>query len=145
MSKATAQNVTVDLDNLEAKKKELQDLLRAQKTLAKQKEWEDKTKARNPAYVVGSLRPATEADQEVLTHCHGWVCEIKCQHPGCDQVRVINKQDAFQVQFCKEHKAEARKASAKARRESKKLEDMTPESVQAEIAKLQEQLGKLQG
>ncbi len=137
--------VTVDLAALEAKKKELQLLVKASKDLAKNAEWEKKNKARNPAYVMGSLRRPTDEDRAVLDHVHGWVCEIECQHPGCTTRRVINKQDAFQVKFCTEHRDEARKAASKARREKVKLAGLTPEGVQAEIERLQAQMTQLSG
>jgi hypothetical protein len=47
---------------------------------------------------------------------HGFLCTVKCTHEGCAKVRVINKQDAFQVTLCKEHKREQQKEARKARR-----------------------------
>ena len=137
--------VSVDLVALEAKRKELQALVKASKDVAKNTEWEKKNKARNPAYVMGSLRRPTDEDRVVLDHCHGWVCKIECQHDGCETRRVINKQDAFQVRFCSEHRDEARKAASKARRDKVKLAGLTPAKVEAEIARLQAQMAAISG
>ena len=94
---------------------------------------------------MGSLRPSTDKDLKVLSHVHGWVCLIACQLKSCKVKRLINKQDAFQVRFCVEHKNEANKARTKARRQQKILVDMTPEKVNAEIERLQATLTQLQG
>jgi len=90
--------------------------------------WETKTKARNPQYAMGSVRKATDADKALLgAHCHGEVCEIVCLE--CSQTRVINKQDAFQSRYCKEHLREAKKAS--------KAKVADPRKIEAQLAKLE--------
>ena len=48
--------------DLAVQKARLQELLRAKKAADALRDWEAKTKARNPAYVVGSIRPATDAE-----------------------------------------------------------------------------------
>lgn len=126
--------------DLEARKAALKEQVKAEKAAAKLAEWEQRTKERNPAFMVGSTRKATEADEAILGHVHGQVCEIKCQHEGCSTVRVINKQDAFQVRFCQEHKKTAGRARAKARRQAKHAAARTPEVIRAEIAELEAQL-----
>jgi hypothetical protein len=103
--------------------------------------WERSTKSRNPAYVMGSVRKAVEKDSAILGHAHGMVCLIKCTE--CGKTRLINKQDAFQVKHCKDCRKTARQNAAKAKRESKKLADANPETIAAEIAKLQGQLDNL--
>ena len=85
---------TATVENLVAKEKVLREKKKQLKALQADREWEAKTKARNLAYKVGSLRRPTAADEEALGHVHGWVCSIECQ--ACGKERVINKQDAFQ-------------------------------------------------
>jgi len=138
-----ASPVTDQLARLEAVKTELQAKVRQAKVLRELGEWERGIKARNPQYVIGSLRPATDQDVMVLGHAHGWVCEIQCT--TCGVKRVINKQDAFQVKYCAAHKAEARKAKAKASREAVKAAGMTPDKLAEQIELLQRQLTAFQG
>lgn len=127
---------------LAAQEQALKEQIRAKKEQAKLEAWEKKTKQRNAAFVLGSTRPATEKDAEAVGHLHGKsVCEIKCQHEGCGTIRIVNKQDAFQVRFCQEHKKMASKARAKAKRESA---SKSPEAIQARIAELQAQLAKVE-
>lgn len=123
-----------DLDQLKAKEKELREKKKALKEAQERQAWETKTKQRNPQFVVGSLRRPTSEDEATLGHVHGWVCSIECA--SCGKVRVINKQDAFQVRFCSECKTEARKAAAKAKRLEKSLEGKSVEDIQAEIDEL---------
>jgi hypothetical protein len=118
--------------------KEKQDLAKALRAQQKLEEWEEKTIARNPQYVKGSVRKPTAKDEAELGHVHGMVCSIKCQ--VCGKLRTINKQDAFQCRFCKEHKNEARKASAKAKRQAAKLDNKSAEEIQAEIDDLRAEL-----
>jgi predicted alpha-1,6-mannanase (GH76 family) len=139
----TATNITANLNELKAKEQELKDAKKALKVAQKLKEWEAETKARNPQYVMGSLRQGTDADEANLGHCHGQVCEITCE--VCGKVRVVNKQDAKQCRFCKEHKNEARKATAKAKRLEKALEGKSVEDVEAQIVELNNQLAALSG
>jgi NAD-dependent SIR2 family protein deacetylase len=141
---STASELTIsglaDLQNKEAQLKELKKQLKIAKD---RKEWEAKTQKLNPQYVVGSLRVATAEDEAALSHCHGQVADIKCQM--CGKVRVVNKQDAFQVKFCEEHKKEARKAKAKAKRLEKALSGKSVEDVQAQIDALNDQLSEMEG
>jgi hypothetical protein len=52
---------------------------------------------------------------------HGRVCKIKCTERGCEKLRTINVQDAWQVKFCVAHqKARARTKAAKNRKSKKK-------------------------
>jgi len=137
---AAASTITVEgLAELEAKTQELKELKRARKVREEQEVWEAKTKARNPQYVMGSLRQGQPGDEEHVKHVHGWVCEIVCAE--CGETRIINKQDAFQVRFCKVHKDEARKAASKAKRLEKKVAGKSVEEIQAEIDALNAQLG----
>jgi len=109
---------------------------KAKRDAAKLKAWEEKTAKRNPALVLGSTRPATDADRAKLTKCHGWVCEIKCQ--VCGKVRVVNKQDAFQVSTCgKVCKRTMSAGAAKERRLAKKLGSVDEKTLKAEIARLE--------
>jgi len=116
---------------LDAKTKELTELRKAKKAREDRAAWEAKTKARNPAYILGSLLPADDRHVAELGHSHGWVCSIVCER--CGKVRNINKQDAFQVRFCKDCKVETRKEKAKAQRLQKKVEGKSVEEIQAEI------------
>lgn len=141
---STASELTIsglaDLQNKEAKLKELKKQLKAAKD---RKEWEAKTQARNPQYVAGSLRAPTAEDEASLSHCHGQVADIKCE--VCGKIRVVNKQDAFQVKFCVEHRKEAQKVKSKAKRMEKRLEGKSVEDVQAQIDALNEQLSEMEG
>lgn len=130
-----------DLSTLTAKEEELREAKRALRAAQERREWEAKTKARNPAFVVGSLRKPTAEDEAQLAHCHGMVCTIRCE--ACDRERVINKQDAFQVRFCTGCAKEARKAASKAKRLEKRLEGKSVDDVQAQIDALNEQLAEL--
>ena len=113
--------------------------VRGLKAQVEREEWETKTKARNSQYVVGSVRKATDADKALLgAHCHGEVCEIVCLE--CSQIRVINKQDAFQSRYCKEHLREAKKAASAGRRASK-VQD--PRKIDAQLAKLEARMAEL--
>lgn len=118
--------------------KEKQNLSKALKVQKKLEEWEAKTVARNLQFVAGSVRKPTAADEAELGHVHGLVCSIKCK--VCSKLRTINKQDAFQVRFCKEHKAEARKQAAKAKRQETKLDNKSTEEIQVEIDALRAEL-----
>ncbi len=55
----------------------------------------------------------------------------------------MNKQDAFQVQYCLECRKEARKEAAKAKRAEKRVEGKSVEDIQAEIAQIEEQMAEL--
>jgi hypothetical protein len=103
--------------------------------------WEADTKARNPQFVLGSVRKATPADEAVLGHCHGEVCSIECE--SCREVRTVNKQDAFQARFCKACKKDADKGRAKAKRADKRLAGRSVEDLQAEIAEAEAALAAL--
>lgn len=135
-------NQVVSAETLVRTQKELAAKQAELKAALKLKDWEEKTSARNPAYVVGSVRRATEADLAELGHCHGFVCTVKCQ--CCGQERTVNKQDAFQARFCKSCKKEASKDAAKERRLEKKLSGLSVSDLQAQIAEAEAQLAKLQ-
>ena len=69
--------------------------------------------------VAGSLqtvKPGSKVSGFKATH--GRVCTIKCVE--CGKERVVNAQDAFQVDRCVEHQAERAKAKAAKRRKNKK-------------------------
>ena len=132
---AVASTVVINgLAELQAKQAELKAAKRAVKEAAELEAWEAKTIARNPAYVLGSVRSPTDADLAVLGHCHGKVCDIKCQE--CGELRVVNCQDAFQAKFCKACRKEANKKAGKDKRAAAKLADVTPEAIQAQIDEL---------
>ena len=95
--------------------------------------WEDRTAARNPQYVRGSVRK--DSHISAGGHGHGEVCDITCV--TCGVVRTVNKQDAFQVRYCLEHKGEGKKAN-------KVAKSADPSKVQAKIAALEAKLAALQ-
>ena len=129
---ATASTVVVNgLAELMAKQAELKAAKRAVNEAAELEAREAKTVARNPAYVLGSVRSPTDLDRKALGHCHGKVCEIKCQE--CGEIRVINVQDAFQAKFCVGCRKEANKRAGKDKRAAAKLVGVTPEAIQAQI------------
>jgi hypothetical protein len=100
--------------------------------------WEDKTAARNPCYVRGSVRAASAGDEEELGHVHGQVCTIRCQ--VCGEARTVNKQDAFQVRFCRACRQEAAKAAGTEKRAAKKLSGLDEKELRDRIAGLEAQL-----
>jgi hypothetical protein len=112
--------------------------LAAKKRLVKEQqelqEWEEKTTARNPRFVPGSVRRPTEADTAALGHVHGLVCEIACE--SCGKVRVINKQDAFQVRYCQDCRKVAGKAAGRDKRLVKKLAGTSRQELEQQIAQL---------
>ena len=123
-----------------AKKEELEKAAKAAEKAKKDQEklaaWETKTHKRNPAFVVGSTRQATDADRAKLTKCHGVVCEIRCT--VCGKMRVVNKQDAFQVSTCGPKCRKVVAASvAKEKRLEKKHGSVKEEDLKAEIARLE--------
>jgi len=118
-------------------KKVKADLKAAQNNAA----WESATKARNPQFVVGSVRKATPADEAVLGHCHGEVCSIECA--ACGQVRTVNKQDAFQARYCKACKKGADRDRAKSKRADKRLTGKSVDDLQREIAEAEAALKTL--
>jgi len=91
---------------------------------------------RNPQIVVESLRPSNEGEFVNGKPAKGWVVEIECE--TCGARRTINTQDAFQVKFCEEHKAEARKVANKAKRENAKISELLNQSEDELKAKLAE-------
>jgi hypothetical protein len=127
---------------LEAEEARLKGLKAQVKEATENAAWEEKTLAKNPNYVPGSLRKATDADRALLSHCHGEVCEIRCE--SCQTVRVVNKQDASQVRFCVDCKKTATKSAAKTKRAEKRLSGKSVEALQAEIAEAQKALEALQ-
>lgn len=140
---------TVDITVLDTKRAELA-ALAEQVALAERGAWEKKTLARNPQLILGSLRVATVEEAATLSHCHGEICEIRCAYTGangeCAETRIVNKQDAFQVRYCLEHKSESKKA---ARTAKKAVDANDPVKAQAAIARkmaaLQAKLAKLEG
>jgi len=134
-TKTVSSEVVVEgIAELLAKQAQLKALQRQVKAASEMEAWEAKVGARNPAYVKGSVRTATDADAEILGHVHGKVCEIKCQE--CGQIRVVNLQDAFQVRFCRDCRKSAQKAAAKERRLADKLAGTSKEDLEAQIAQL---------
>jgi len=129
-----ASNVEIEglAEILASKKGELASL----KAEAKLAEWETRTKARNPQYVLGSVRQDTTISAG--GHGHGEVCDIECQ--VCGTVRTVNKQDAFQVRYCLEHKNEGKKVASAERRAAKSAD---PEAVKAKIAALEARLAEM--
>jgi NAD-dependent SIR2 family protein deacetylase len=128
-----------DLQEREASLKALKKQLKEQAEL---QAWETKTKARNASYIVGSLRSPTAADVEVLGHCHGKVCDIKCSE--CSTKRVVNKQDAFQVSTCKTCRKAVKKQELKEKRVTKRLAGRSVEDIEREIKELESQLNMKQ-
>ena len=115
------------------------DELRTLKAEAELADWEAKTSAKNPQYVPGSVRKATDEDKALLgVHCHGEVCEIVCLE--CGKTRVINRQDAFQSRYCKEHVKEGKKAAARERRAAKVAD---PAKAREQIAALEAKIAAL--
>ena len=129
-----------DTESLKTLQAELAEKRKAVKIQAELATWEQKTSARNPAYVVGSVRKPTEVDAATLGHTHGLVCEIRCQ--SCGETRVINKQDAFQVQFCTECRKSASREVAREKRLTKKLAGVSREDIERQIADLNALLTK---
>jgi hypothetical protein len=140
MSKTNTATVsaTAELATLAAREEELKALKREAKAREELTGWETKTKARNPAFVFGSVRKATPENSSHLKHTHGEVCDIKCE--ACGKTRVVNTQDAFQVRFCLGCKGEAKKAVAKARRVESRLAGRSVADIEAEIKALTAQL-----
>jgi len=92
---------------------------------------------KNPQIVVESLRPANDGELINDKPAKGWVVEIECA--TCGVRRTVNTQDAFQVRFCEEHKAEARKVANKAKRENAKISELLNQSEE----ELRERLAEL--
>jgi len=129
------------LAELKAKETELKAKKRLLMDVEARNAWEQETARLNPQYVVGSLRQATEADAEVVGHVHGQVCLIRCA--SCGTERLVNKQDARQVKFCKACKKSAASAHNKERRLAKRLAGTSKEDLEQQINQLNEQLAKL--
>lgn len=111
--------------------------LKARKEAARLKAWIAEKQAKNPQFT-GVSREVTAED--ALLHTHGsrlW--EIKCA--VCGTTRWVNSQDAHQVKFCDEHRKQASRDAAKARRAKKN----GGKSVEAQLAAVQAQLAKLDG
>ncbi len=67
--------------------------------------------------VAGSLQSVKPGTRVVgFKAAHGRVCTISCVE--CGKKRLINSQDAFQVDRCVEHQAERAKARAAKRRKA---------------------------
>jgi hypothetical protein len=133
-------STTNNVAELVAKQAELKALRKAVKEQADLAAWEDKTAARNPAFVRGSVRKATEAEAEIVGHSHGKVCEIVCQ--ACGETRIVNTQDAFQAKYCLECRDAAKKQANREKRAVKKMAETSVEDLQAQIAELNELLAK---
>jgi len=97
-------------------------------------DWETRTSARNPQFVVGSKRDATPDEATTLRHCHGKVCEIVCE--SCGETRTVNCQDAFQVKLCCSCKAVADREAGKAKRANKKAEGKSVAELEQEIERM---------
>ena len=117
--------------------RELAEKKAAVKAAAKLADWEVKTSARNPQFVPGSVRKATEEEKATMKCCHGMVCEIVCA--SCGETRIINTQDAFQVKYCGTCKKEAKKEAGKAKRAAK---GKSTEEIESQIAALNAMLTK---
>lgn len=92
----------------------------------------------NPQIVIDTLRAASDGELINDLPAKGWVVAIACE--TCAEHRLVNTQDAFQVRFCETHKADARKASGKARRAARKdaeLNAMSETDLDAQIAALE--------
>lgn len=122
---------TITVETLTAQERVLAKAKAALKAAQEQAKWEAATKARNPAFVLGSVRAPTPADIEVLGHTHGKVCDITCSE--CGKTRTINLQDAFQCKFCVGCKKVASRDASKAKRATKRLAGRSVEDLQREI------------
>ena len=125
---------TCDLATLKNLTEELAAKKRAVKDAEELADWEQKTSARNPAFVPGSVRSPSIEEISVLGHTHGKVCTIRCQ--ACGETRTINKQDAFQVRYCKDCRKEANRETSKEKRLVKKLDGTSREELERQIAEL---------
>lgn len=109
--------------------------LKTKKEAMKLKAWISEKQTKNPQFT-GVSREVTSED--AMLHTHGsrlW--EIKCA--VCGTSRWVNSQDAHQVKFCEEHRKQASRDAAKARRAKKN----GSKSVEAQLAAVQAQLAKL--
>jgi len=91
----------------------------------------------NPQLLPDTLRQTEEGELINGTPAKGQAVSIECA--VCGKLREINTQDAFQTRFCTDHKAEAQKAAAKARRAAKKdekLAKLSDADLEAQIAEL---------
>jgi len=131
---ASAQDVQAMLTALKDKKAQIKQAVKDQEFYTKYT-W----------VVPGSIRSPSANDFNVLTHAHGKVCDISCQQ--CGTVRPVNKQDVFQVKYCKECRATVTKAEDKVKRAEKAAEKraagMTPEAIKAKMAELEAELASL--
>lgn len=115
----------------------------------------------NPGLMPETLRQTGEDELINGSPAKGWAVTVRCQHvvrvpehdenheeldTFCDEIcgtdRVINTQDAFQTRFCEDHKGEAAKAKARARRAAKKTEELaqlSDEDLDAQLAALSAQ------
>ncbi len=113
--------------------------LRAINKVAKQRtkdaEWEKEIFQSNPRYQVGSLRTPTEEERNRLSHCHGKVCTIVCEM--CYKPRMINKQDAYHVKYCKDCVKIAKRQRAKGENVELNFVSMTLEQLYALKAELE--------
>jgi len=91
----------------------------------------------NPQVRPDTLRQASPDELVNSLPAKGWVVQIECA--TCGEMRTVNTQDAFQVRFCEEHKADAAKAAAKDRRAAKR----DAELAKLDESELDEQLAKL--
>ena len=130
----------LDIIDLQAKQDEVKAKKRLLKDIETQNKWEADTKELNHSYVLGSIRASTLDDTKVLGHVHGQVCLIKC---SCGVERLVNKQDAKQVRFCRDCKKGASSAKNKERRQAKKLASISKEDLEAQLKVLNEQLAKV--
>jgi len=95
----------------------------------------------NPQLRPETLRAAFPGEQINGRDAKGWVVTIVCE--TCGTEREINTQDAFQVRFCEEHKAEASKAAAKVRRDAARTEKAVAEVAELSDEEVARQLAEL--
>lgn len=81
--------------------------------------------------VKGSVRESKSA-------AHGFVCDVECKKRGCQTVTTVNKQDAFQVLFCEEHRREAQLARKQLKREARQAKKTTRRSKKEATAQAHE-------
>lgn len=111
VAEAPAPKLTVEEQLAQAKAQ-----LKAKKEEAARRKWVAEKREKNPQFT-GKSRPVT--DEDALLHTHGSVLwEIKCA--TCGASRWVNAQDTHQVRYCEDHRKNAAKAAAKARREKNK-------------------------
>jgi hypothetical protein len=96
---------------------------------------------RNPQLLPETLRRTTEGEMIGASEAKGWAITIKCA--TCSDLREVNVQDAFQCRYCLSCRDEARKETAKARRQGRtqgEFANHSAEELDAEIEQLRAEL-----